>query len=97
MYVCKVFNEMNARSIDDSMNIFKGMFKNPLFIAIIIFTAVAQYGMYVCMYEISLAIPQSLCMYVCMYASPFFMHVRRKTFSMYWLPDDFNYANKTLS
>jgi Ca2+-transporting ATPase len=41
---CQVFNEINARSIDDNMNVFKGMFANPLFIAIILFTAGAQYG-----------------------------------------------------
>jgi len=41
---CQVFNEINARSIDDNMNVFKGISGNPLFIAIIIFTVVAQYG-----------------------------------------------------
>jgi len=41
---CQVFNEVNARSIDDTMNVFKGLFQNGLFIAIILFTVVAQYG-----------------------------------------------------
>lgn len=39
----KVFNEINARSIDDSVNVFKGLFKNPLFLLIIGFTVVTQY------------------------------------------------------
>ena len=41
---CQVFNEINARSIGDEMNIFKGLGKSPLFIGIIIFTVLAQYG-----------------------------------------------------
>ena len=40
---CQIFNEVNARSIDDDMNVFKGIHKNPLFIGIIMFTVVAQY------------------------------------------------------
>lgn len=42
---CQVFNELNARSIGDDMNVFKGLHKNLLFIGIIIFTVVAQYGL----------------------------------------------------
>jgi calcium-translocating P-type ATPase len=42
---CQVFNEINARSIGDDMNVFKGLFSNPLFMEIIIFTVVAQYLM----------------------------------------------------
>jgi hypothetical protein len=38
-----VFNELNARSIDDEGNVLKGIHKNPLFIAIIAFTVVAQF------------------------------------------------------
>lgn len=41
---CQVFNEINARSIADDMNAFKGLHHSPLFIAIIIFTVMAQYG-----------------------------------------------------
>jgi len=41
---CQVFNELNARSIGDEMNIFKGLHQSPLFIGIILFTVVAQYG-----------------------------------------------------
>lgn len=41
---CQVFNEVNARSIGDDMNVFKGLYKNPLFIMIIMFTVAAQYG-----------------------------------------------------
>lgn len=40
---CQVFNEINARSIGNEMNIFKGIVKNPLFIVIILFTVAAQY------------------------------------------------------
>lgn len=40
---CQVFNEINARSIDNHMNVFKGLFKNVLFIAIILFTVGAQF------------------------------------------------------
>lgn len=41
---CQVFNEINARSIGDEMNVFKGLYKSPLFIAIILFTVAAQVG-----------------------------------------------------
>lgn len=39
-----MFNEVNARSIDDTMNVFKGLFTNGLFMAIIVFTVAAQYA-----------------------------------------------------
>jgi magnesium-transporting ATPase (P-type) len=42
---CQIFNEINARSIGDDFNVFKGLYKNPLFVAIIIFTVLAQYAM----------------------------------------------------
>ena len=35
---------MNARSIGDEVNAFKGLQKSPLFIGIILFTVLAQYG-----------------------------------------------------
>lgn len=38
-----MFNEINARSIDDNMNVFKGLFTNTLFISIILFTVGAQF------------------------------------------------------
>eukprot|EP01038_Epipyxis_sp_PR26KG_P004934 gene4934-6902_t len=41
---CQVFNEINARSIGNDVNVFKGLFTNHLFISIIIFTVIAQYG-----------------------------------------------------
>lgn len=41
---CQVFNEINARSIGDEMNIFKGLERSPLFIIIILFTIAAQFG-----------------------------------------------------
>jgi len=40
---CQIFNEINARSIGDSMNVFKGLFRNHLFLCIVFFTVVAQY------------------------------------------------------
>ena len=39
---CQVFNEMNARSIGDDMNIFYGLEKNPLFLMIIALTVLGQ-------------------------------------------------------
>mmetsp|Transcript_14213 Transcript_14213/g.23654 ORF Transcript_14213/g.23654 Transcript_14213/m.23654 type:complete len:1068 (-) Transcript_14213:64-3267(-) len=41
---CQVFNEINARSIGDDMNVFKGLANSPLFVAILVVTVVAQYG-----------------------------------------------------
>lgn len=38
----QIFNEFNARSIFDEWNVFKGMSKNPLFLAIIIITVGLQ-------------------------------------------------------
>ena len=43
--ICQIFNEFNARSIGNDMNIFRGIAENPIFIAIIIFTVIAQYGL----------------------------------------------------
>lgn len=40
----QLFNEFNARSIFDEWNVFKGMSKNPLFIAIILVTIGLQVG-----------------------------------------------------
>jgi len=40
---CQIFNEINSRSINDDVNVFRGMFRNPLFSAILLFTAVAQF------------------------------------------------------
>ena len=39
---CQIFNEFNARSIDDSMDVLRGLHKNATFLAIILFTVVAQ-------------------------------------------------------
>lgn len=39
----QVFNELNARSIGNEMNVLKGLSKNPIFVAIIAFTVTAQY------------------------------------------------------
>lgn len=41
---CQVFNEINARSIDDNLDVFSGLMKNPIFLVIILFTSVAQVG-----------------------------------------------------
>ena len=40
---CQIFNEYNARSITDDPNVFKGLFRNTVFVVISIFTVVAQY------------------------------------------------------
>jgi len=40
---CQIFNEINARSIANTMNVFSGLSKNPLFLGILAFTVVAQY------------------------------------------------------
>lgn len=40
---CQVFNEINARSIDGTINVFSGMFQNFSFNAVIVFTAIVQY------------------------------------------------------
>jgi len=42
--LCQVFNEFNARSIDDNMDVFRGLHKNATFLAIIAFTLAAQFG-----------------------------------------------------
>ncbi|RKO97260.1 hypothetical protein CXG81DRAFT_11701, partial [Caulochytrium protostelioides] len=39
---CQVFNEINCRSITHDTNVFRGMFKNRIFLGIIIFTTGAQ-------------------------------------------------------
>ena len=40
---CQVFNELNARSISDDMNVLAGILKNYMFILVIVFTVVMQY------------------------------------------------------
>lgn len=40
---CQIFNELNARSIGDEMDVFKGLAANPLFLAIMAFTVAMQY------------------------------------------------------
>jgi len=39
---CQIFNEFNARSIGNEFNILRGVFMNPIFLVIILFTVVAQ-------------------------------------------------------
>jgi hypothetical protein len=39
-----VFNEFNARSIDSNPNVLRGLFSNPIFLAIIGFTVAMQWG-----------------------------------------------------
>lgn len=39
---CQVFNELNARSIGDDINVFLNLHRNVLFLGILLFTAVAQ-------------------------------------------------------
>eukprot|EP01039_Chlorochromonas_danica_P006079 gene6079-6693_t len=41
--LCQLFNEINARSIGNEVNVFHNLHRNPLFIAILLFTAVAQF------------------------------------------------------
>uniref|UniRef100_A0A7S2DNG1 Cation-transporting P-type ATPase C-terminal domain-containing protein n=2 Tax=Octactis speculum TaxID=3111310 RepID=A0A7S2DNG1_9STRA len=41
---CQVFNELNARSITNDMNILKDMHRNPMFQIILVFTVIMQYG-----------------------------------------------------
>lgn len=40
---CQIFNEINARSIGNDMNVFKGILNNPWFIAILLITSVGQF------------------------------------------------------
>jgi len=41
--ICQIFNEFNARSITDDIDILKGLGKNPMFQIIIVFTVIVQY------------------------------------------------------
>lgn len=40
---CQIFNEFNARSLGDDVNILKGLEGNPMFVCIIVFTVVVQW------------------------------------------------------
>ena len=40
---CQAFNELNARSIGDSLDIFSGLLDNAMFLLVVAFTVVAQY------------------------------------------------------
>lgn len=40
---CQVFNEFNARSIGHEFNVFAGLYKNMIFVAIEVFTVLTQY------------------------------------------------------
>lgn len=42
---CQIFNELNARNIGSDFDIFRGVFKNTFFCAIIVFTCAMQYAM----------------------------------------------------
>ena len=41
--LCQLFNEINARSIDDCVDVFKGLFQNPFFGGVLAFTVIVQY------------------------------------------------------
>ncbi|KAJ5078877.1 cation transporting atpase [Anaeramoeba ignava] len=41
--LCQVFNELNSRKIHDELNIFQGLFKNAIFIGILIFIVAVQF------------------------------------------------------
>jgi Ca2+ transporting ATPase len=38
----QIFNQLNARKLDGEINIFSGIFRNPLFIYIVLFTVAMQ-------------------------------------------------------
>ena len=38
----QLFNEINSRSLNGEINVFKGMFRNPLFCGILLITAILQ-------------------------------------------------------
>lgn len=42
---CQLFNEFNARSITSDCNVFRGLFSNPIFMGVVLFTCVTQYGL----------------------------------------------------
>jgi len=42
---CQIFNELNARSIGDDINIFKGLANNSMFQMVILFTVITQVGL----------------------------------------------------
>lgn len=41
---CQVFNEFNAREIGDVFDPFKNLNKSPMFLLVVVFTVIAQYG-----------------------------------------------------
>jgi Ca2+-transporting ATPase len=41
--ICQLFNEINSRMLAGEFNVFAGFFRNTIFVAILAFTAVAQY------------------------------------------------------
>jgi len=41
--LCQLFNELNSRSIDNTMNIFDNLFNNFLFLSVLVFTLVMQF------------------------------------------------------
>ena len=42
---CQLFNELNARSIGDDINVFAGLLGNAWFLGVIVFTVITQYGL----------------------------------------------------
>merc|ERR1711871_1028570 len=42
---CQIFNELNARSIGDSMDVFHGLFNNVFFVGILVGTCLFQYAL----------------------------------------------------
>jgi len=41
--LCQLFNEINSRKINDEINVFEGIFRNSLFIGIMMFTILMQF------------------------------------------------------
>jgi len=40
---CQLFNEFNARSLFDDINIFRGLHNNPIFMMVVVMTVICQY------------------------------------------------------
>jgi Ca2+-transporting ATPase len=40
---CQLFNEFNARVVTQKLNVFKGIHTNPIFLGVIVFTAILQF------------------------------------------------------
>jgi len=41
--MCQLFNEINSRKLGNELNVFKGLFKNPIFLGIMVFSVAVQF------------------------------------------------------